>query len=156
DLAPKVTVVSNTPTVQAISDTSLGVTMANFYAAGSAGGVTVNAPASVATQTAGGRLTIAVSDPTWTSSTVQVTVAASGYTSVSSADPGVTVLSNSGGQIKLLVETGGTHGATHSVTLSTTGTALTPVTVTLLSPTDNCYTRDGSYATTNYGGQTTM
>ena len=154
--SPSVSVVSNTSSVQAISDTSLGVTMANFYAAGTAGAVTVSAAASVSTQVSGSELTIAVSDPTWSSATVSVTIAASGYTSIVSADSTVTVLSSSGGEIKLLVETGGSRGASHSVTLSTSGTALTASTATLLTATANTYVRDGSYATTNYGDETTM
>ncbi|GAA1964253.1 polysaccharide lyase 8 family protein [Catenulispora subtropica] len=154
--SPEVGVLSNTASVQAITHAGLGVTMANFFAAGTAGAITVSAPASVVTRENGGSLTIAVSDPTWGSSTVQVVVAASGYVSVVSGDPGVTVLSTSGGQVKLLVETGGSRGSSHSVTLSTSGTALTPCTATALAATDNCYVRDGSYAATNYGGQTTM
>jgi hyaluronate lyase len=42
------------------------------------------------------------------------------------------------------------------VTLSTSGTALTAATATLLSATASTYVRDGSYASTNYGGETTM
>ncbi|WP_133260131.1 polysaccharide lyase family 8 super-sandwich domain-containing protein [Streptacidiphilus pinicola] len=154
--APSVSVVSNTTTVQAVTDSALGVTMANFFAAGTAAGVTVSAPASVSTRTSGGQLTIAVSDPTWTSATVQVTVAASGYTAIASSDATVTVLSSSGGQITLLVETGDSRGATHSVTLATSGTALTPASSTLLTPTADTYVRDGSYAATNYGTATTF
>ena len=155
--APSVSVVSNTASVQAITDSALGVTMANFWAAGTAGTLTVTAPASVSTQTSsGGQLTIAVSDPTWTSATVQVAVAATGYTSIVSADPTVTVLSSSGGTIKLLVETGGSRGASHSVTLSTSGTVLTPATGTLLTPTDNTYVRGGTYTTDNYGTSNSM
>ena len=154
--SPTVTVTANTASVQAISDATLGVTMANFYAAATAGAVTVNAPASVSTQTSGSELTIAVSDPTWTSATVQVTVAASGYAAIVAADPTVTVLSSTGGSITLLVETGGSRGATHSVTLSTGGTALTPATATLLTPTDDAYVRGGSYAADNYGTTNTM
>jgi hyaluronate lyase len=154
--SPKVSVVSNTASIQAITDSTLGVTMANFYAAGTAGGITVSAPASVATQVSGSNLTIAVSDPTWNSATIAVTIAASGYTSIVSTDSTVTALSSSGGSINLLVETGGSRGATHSITLSTSGTALTASTATLLTATANTYVRDGSYASTNYGDETTM
>jgi hypothetical protein len=153
---PAVKVLSNTTTAQAITHAGLGLTMANFFAAGTAGPITVSAAASVVTQTAGTTLTIAVSDPTWTSATVQVVVAAAGYGSVVSSDPGVSVLSTSGGQITLLVETGGSRGGSHSVTLSTSGGGITPQTATLLAPMDNTYVRDGSYATTNYGSETTM
>ncbi|MEY9871975.1 hypothetical protein ABH931_001449 [Streptacidiphilus sp. MAP12-33] len=154
--SPAVSVVANTTTVQAVTDSALGVTMANFWGAGTAGPITVNGPASVSTQTGGGRLTIAVADPTRSAATLQVTVSATGYTSIVSADPSVTVQSSSGGQVKLLVETGGSRGGTHSVTLATTGTALTPATTALLAPAADTYVRDGSYATTNYGTGTTF
>jgi len=154
--APPVSVLANTPQVQAITDSALGVTMANFFAAGTAGTLTVNAPASVSTQTSGTTLTIAVADPSWSSATVQVGVSVPGYTSVVSADPTVTVLSTSGGSVQLLVETGGSRGASHSVTLSGTGAAPAPATATLLAPTDNAYVRGGSYASQNFAGSTTM
>ena len=154
--APTVSVVSNTATVQAITDSSLGVTMANFFAAGTAGQITVNAPASVSVQNANGQLTIAVSDPSWASATVEVQVAISGFTSVSSASTGLTVLSTSGGVVSLLVETGGSRGATFTAVLGT-GTAPTKTTATLLPATANTYVRGGSpYATENFGGGTTM
>ena len=154
--SPKVSVLANTTAVQAITDATLGVTMANFYAAATAGPITVSAAASVSMQISGSDLTIAVSDPTWASATLAVTIAGTGYTSVASADPTVTVLSSTGGAIQLLVETGGSRGASHSVTLSTTGTALTPATATLLAPTDNTYVDGGADDATNYGGGTSM
>jgi hyaluronate lyase len=153
---PTVSVIANEPTLQAITDSTLGVTMANFFAAGTAGPITVTAPASVSTQIAGSELTIAVSDPTWTAATVHVTIAESGYTSIVSADRTVTVLSSTGGVITLLVETGGSRGASHSVTLSSSGTTLTPSTAYLLAPTDNTYVRGGTYDTENFNGGTTM
>jgi hyaluronate lyase len=154
--APTVTVVSNSATVQAISDSSLGVTMANFYTAGTAGPITVNAPASVSVRNANGELTIAVSDPSWASATVKVQVAISGFTSVSSVSNGLTVLSTSGGVVSLLVETGGSRGATFTAVLGT-GTAPATTTATLLAPTANTYVRGGSpYGTENFGGETTM
>ncbi|MEY9848216.1 hypothetical protein ABH940_005317 [Streptacidiphilus sp. BW17] len=154
--APPASVLSNSPTAQAVTDSALGVTMANFFAAGTAGPITVDAPASVSTQTGGGQLTIAVSDPTRAAATVHVTVAASGYTSLVSADPTVTVLGTSGGAVRLLVETGGSRGGTHSVTLAASGAALTPATGQLLPASADTYVRDGSYAATNYGTSTTL
>ncbi|HTJ71665.1 MAG TPA: polysaccharide lyase family 8 super-sandwich domain-containing protein [Actinospica sp.] len=154
--SPSVSVVSNTATVQAITDSSLGVTMANFFAAGTAGSITVNAPASVSVQQAAGELTIAVSDPTWTASTVEVTVAASGFTSLVSASDGLTVLSATSSGVTLLVETGGSRGATFTATLSTSGTAATTRTATMLAPTGDTYVRGGTYAATNYSTTNTM
>ena len=154
--APTASVLANSASAQAISDSSLGVTMANFFAAGTAGPITVNAPASVSMQTSGSELTIAVSDPTWSASTVQVEIAASGYASVTSASTGLNVLSTGGSTITLLVETGGSRGATFSVTLSTSGTTAAAYTSTLLAPTANTYVEGGADDATNYGGGTLM
>ncbi|HEX4791121.1 MAG TPA: polysaccharide lyase family 8 super-sandwich domain-containing protein, partial [Actinospica sp.] len=154
--APSVSVLANTATVQAISDTALGVTMANFFAAGTAGPITVNAPASVSVQNANGKLTIAVSDPSWNSATVEVRVAISGFTSVSSVSTGMTVLSAGGGVVSLLAETGGARGATFTAALGT-GTAPAATTATLLGASANTYVRGGSpYATENFGGESSM
>lgn len=154
--SPSVSVLSNTAAVQAIADSGLGVTMANFYAAGTAGPITVDAPASVSVQEANGELTIAVSDPSWTSATVEVGVAISGFTSVTSTSSGMTVLSTAGGVVNLLVETGGSHGATFTVTLGT-GTAAATATATRIGASANTYVRGGSpYDTENFGSETLM
>ncbi|WP_063774293.1 polysaccharide lyase family 8 super-sandwich domain-containing protein [Streptacidiphilus rugosus] len=153
--SPQVTVVANTAAVQAVSDGASGVTAANFYAAGSAGPITVSAPASVLMREQSGTLTVAVSDPSRTAATVQVTIARSGYLSAAPGQ-GVTVLGTSGG-VTLLVEVGGAHGASRTVTLTTSGTAPAPGTAVLLAPTADTYVRDGSaYAGVNYGTATTL
>lgn len=151
---PKVTVLANTAAVQAVTAPSLGLTMANFFAAGTVGPLTVSAPCSVVVREQDGTMTVAVSDPTRTSATVHLTVARQGYASVAAAS-GATVLSTAG-QVALLAETGGTHGASRTVTLTTTGTAPAPATASLLNATATTYVRDGSYAGTNYGSATTM
>jgi hyaluronate lyase len=53
------------------------------------------------------------------------------------------------------VETGGTQGASRTITFGT-GPAATAGTHTALSPTADTYVRDGSYAATNYGGTTIL
>ncbi|MFD0573443.1 polysaccharide lyase beta-sandwich domain-containing protein [Kitasatospora gansuensis] len=152
--APTATVLSNTSTVQAISCPSLGLTMANFFAAGTAGPITVSAPCSVVVKEQGGTLSVHVSDPSRIATTVQVTVARPGYASVTAAS-GVTVLTTSG-QVALLAETGGKQGASQSVTLGTTGAAPAAATATRLGATATTYVRDGAYGNTNYGNATTM
>lgn len=74
---PGVTIVANSAAVQAIRVPRLGLTMANFWAAGSAAGIAVDAPASVVVEQADGVTTVAVSDPTHkqTSVTVDLDVA---------------------------------------------------------------------------------
>ncbi|GAA4881038.1 polysaccharide lyase family 8 super-sandwich domain-containing protein [Kitasatospora terrestris] len=152
--APTVTVLANSASVQAVSDSVSGVTAANFFAAGTAGPISVSAPASVLVRESGGTMTVTVADPGRTASTVQVTVARSGYRT---ADPaaGVTVLAT-GSAVTLLVELGGTRGASRTVTLRTTGTAPAPATATRLAPTQDAYVRDGSYGDTNYGTAATL
>lgn len=153
--APTATVLANTATVQGVTDTASGVTAANFFAAGAAGPITASAPCSVLVREQGGTLTVSVADPSRTSATVRVTVARTGYVSAS-APTGATVLSTAG-SITLLVELGGTQGASRTVTLSTSGTPVTPSTATVLAPVADTYVRDGSsYAAVNYGAATTM
>jgi hyaluronate lyase len=65
-------VVANTPAVQAIRLPG-GTLLANFFAAGSAGGVRVSGPASVALGRVGGAWQLAVADPTQLQDTVRVT-----------------------------------------------------------------------------------
>jgi hyaluronate lyase len=66
-------VVANTPVAQAIR-TIDGTLLANFFAAGSAGDVSVSGPASVAVGRCGFRTQLAVSDPTQLQDSVTVTV----------------------------------------------------------------------------------
>ncbi|MEU8570885.1 polysaccharide lyase 8 family protein [Streptomyces pathocidini] len=115
--APTVTVLSNTADVQAIGHSGLGITMANFFAPGTAGPITVaqNA-ASVVMREQGGTLTVGVSDPTQALTTIDVTIARTGYVSAVPG-PGVTVVSLAGG-VTLRVDVGPARGATRTVTLS--------------------------------------
>lgn len=64
--------VANTPDVQAIRLLD-GTLLANFFAAGSAGGIRVSGPASVALGRAGGAWQLSVADPTQLQDTVEVT-----------------------------------------------------------------------------------
>ncbi|MFD7639697.1 polysaccharide lyase family 8 super-sandwich domain-containing protein [Kitasatospora sp. NPDC059795] len=146
--SPTVTVLANSSSVQAVSDSASGVTAANFFTAGSAGPITVSAPCSVLVRESGGTLSVSVADPSRTVAAVQVTVARPGYVS---ADPatGVTVLS-AGPAVQLLAELGGTQGASRTVTLRTSGAAAA-ANAALLAPVQDTYVRDGSYGDANYG-----
>ncbi|MFE0677821.1 polysaccharide lyase family 8 super-sandwich domain-containing protein [Streptomyces sp. NPDC058867] len=143
--APTVTVLANTASVQAVRDSASGVIAANFFAAGSAGGITVSAPCSVVTRQTGGRLTIAVSDPSRTASAVTVQLVLGG--TLVSADDAVTV-TGSAPRLTLLVDLSGAAGASRAATFTITSATLTAVA--------DAYVRDGSYAATNYGGATTL
>ncbi|OIJ66094.1 hypothetical protein WN71_020420 [Streptomyces mangrovisoli] len=143
--APTTTVLSNTASVQAVRDSASGVIAANFFAAGSAGGITVSAPCSVITRQTDGRLTIAVSDPSRTASTVTVQLVLGG--TLVSADDTVTV-TGSTPNLTLLVDLSGAAGASRAATFTITSATLTPVA--------DAYVRDGSYAATGYGSGTTL
>lgn len=153
--SPNVTVLSNTANVQAVKVPSLGLTMANFFAAGTAGSITVDKPCSVMVKEQGGTMSVYVSDPTRAATTVKVTIASTAYPKVTGTAQGITALTTTG-QISLLAEVGGTLGATRSISLAASGTTVTPASVSALAATASTYVRDGSYASTNYGNQTTM
>lgn len=150
--APTVTVVANTSSAQAVTDTATGVTAANFFAAGSAGPITVSAPCSVLVRESGGTLSVSVADPTRAAATVTVTIDRSGYTTAT-ADDGVSVIGLD--PLTLVVEVGGAQGASRTITFGS-GTTVTAGTYTELAPTADAYVRDGSYADTNYGSTTDL
>ena len=93
--SPTITVIENSPSVQAVRHTTLGLTAANFWNDGraSAGGITVDRKASVIVQNDGaGQLDLAVADPTQTNTgtiTVELETTATGAVQV---DPGITVV----------------------------------------------------------------
>ncbi|UUN25667.1 polysaccharide lyase family 8 super-sandwich domain-containing protein [Streptomyces sp. FIT100] len=149
---PTFTVLANTANVQAITDTATGVTAANFLAAGTAGPITVSAPCSVLMRESGGTLSVSVADPTRAATTITVTLNRTGYTTAS-GDEEVSILGLS--PVKLLVETGGSEGGPRRITLGT-GPSVTAGQTVTLSPTSDAHTRDGSYATTNYGAGTLL
>lgn len=153
--APNVTVLSNTASAQAISVPSLGLTMANFFAADTAGPITVDKPCSVLIREQSGVMTVAVSDPTRAATTVEVTIAKTGYPRVTGTPSGISALTTTG-QIKLLAEVGGTLGACRTITLSGTGATVATGTASHLPASASTYVRDGSHADTNFGNLTTM
>jgi hyaluronate lyase len=72
-----------------------GLTLANFFSAGSAGGFSVSGPSSLAVRTAEGRTTVALSDPSRTQAVARVTLPSAAGTSVVEADAGARVISTS-------------------------------------------------------------
>lgn len=85
-------VVRNDTDVQAVKDTQSGVFAMNVWPVGGASvnGITVNASASIYTQTADGVMTIAISEPKQQDVQLELTLE-DGYLEVISADEGVTV-----------------------------------------------------------------
>ncbi|WP_103349802.1 polysaccharide lyase family 8 super-sandwich domain-containing protein [Amycolatopsis sp. CA-128772] len=148
---PSAVVLANTAAVQGIS--APGTHAANFFAAGTCGPITVNAPCSVLVRRVGEQVTVTVADPTREATTVLVTLSDNGFTSAS-GDPTVTVLDTSG-TTRLLVEVGGSLGRGHTVTLGT-GTAVGSQTFRTVPPSADAFVRDGTYADTAYGTDPTL
>lgn len=142
---PTVTVLANTGAVQAVRCDRLGLTAANFFAAGSAGGLTVSGPCTVVVQQTGNRVDIAVSDPTQLGAAVTVQLNRGG--TPLSADPAVTATGTSA-QLTMAVDLTGTAGTTRHASFAVTSTRFAAVADT--------YARDGSYATANYGAAATV
>ncbi|TDD28260.1 hypothetical protein E1218_07640 [Kribbella turkmenica] len=111
---PGVTVLANTDEVQAIRSGRDHLTMANFWTAGSAGGITASGPASVVVGTEGRTVTVAVSDPSRTVQTLRLSVDKH-IRRLSTADDTVTVVAT-GRQLILDIAVDGSRGATHTAT----------------------------------------
>jgi hyaluronate lyase len=149
--SPQFTVLANTPTAQAVQETTLGITAANFWNDGStsAGGITVNRKASVLVRNDGNFLDVAISDPTQTNSAginVTINVAAA---ALLSADAGVT-LSQTSPQISFSVATAGASGKTFKARFY-----LRPPVTAAISPVADTYAYDAA-PTNNYGTSATM
>ncbi|MEV5514294.1 polysaccharide lyase 8 family protein [Streptomyces flaveolus] len=112
---PTITVLANTASLQAVQDQASGVTAANFFSAGSIGGVTVSAPCSVITRRYGRRLVLGVSDPTHTASAVTVELDLTG--TLAQADSSITVRQSSP-TLVLTVDLSDTAGATQEATFT--------------------------------------
>ncbi|WP_309127268.1 polysaccharide lyase 8 family protein [Microbacterium sp.] len=93
--APTVEVVANNATAQMIRVAGEGLTLANFFAAGEAQGVSVSGACSLAVRTDAGRTTVALSDPSRTQPVARVTLPDAAGASVVEADAGVRVVSSS-------------------------------------------------------------
>ena len=116
---PDVVVLANTPALQAIHSQRNSLTAANFFTAGALPSVGVTGPASVLLQERGGRLTLAVSDPTCTQTSLTVTLhGRTRYRRGFSDDPGVTVDLKGAAPVVTLDLTQGLPGTSRTVHLS--------------------------------------
>ncbi len=116
---PETSVVTNTPAVQAVRETKLGLLGANFWSAagGTADFITANAPAAVMTRIASNVLEVAVSDPTWTNTKPLLLTLKRAGTQVLSVDAGVSVTTLSP-TVQLTVNVTGARGKTFQVRLA--------------------------------------
>lgn len=110
---PNVTILSNTKNVHSVKETTLGITAANFFAAGTADIITAENPSSVMVKEEKGELTLSVSDPTQKQNTVIIELDKTGL-SVISKDDTVNVLQTSP-TIKVEVNVAGAIGKSHVV-----------------------------------------
>ncbi|MEH7503566.1 polysaccharide lyase 8 family protein [Neobacillus drentensis] len=110
---PNVTILSNTKNVHSVKETTLGITAANFFAAGTADMITSENPSSVMVKEEKGELTLSVSDPTQKQDKVIIELDKTG-TSVISKDDTVHVLQTSP-TIKVEVNVAGAIGKSHVV-----------------------------------------
>lgn len=155
---PGLTVLANSATAQGISHSATGLTMVNFFAAGSAGPITASGPASVIARCQTGKVTISVADPTRSQATVTVTLDHQrfGYLSTPDTTDGIFVLSSDQNRTTLLVEVGGAHGRSRTTELTKSASAPAPRAARFLAPVADAFVRDGSYATTNFGTGTQL
>ncbi len=115
---PDVTILANDSRVQAVKETTLGVTGANFWsdAGGRVGPVAVDGQASVVVREQGnGTLTVAVADPTHAQSRITVKLGRTAA-SVLSQDPTITVLQLSP-TVRFEANVAQMPGSTHTIAL---------------------------------------
>lgn len=108
-------VLSNTSTVQAVSNMQLGITAANFWSADTAGSIQAKSAATVIMKEDRGEMTIAISDPTQKQNTVTIEVHQPNLTLLT-ADTGMKVTSIQDG-VSIEVNTSGSLGKTYTATL---------------------------------------
>jgi hyaluronate lyase len=148
---PQVSVITNNANVQAVSESALGITAANFWTDTTltAGGITVDKKCSVLVRNDGTFIDVAVSDPTQ-ANTGNITVQlASSATAVASADSGVTV-TQINSNIAFTVNVNNARGRTFKARFYI-GTVQTVD----VAPEADTYVYDGTgFLDTNYGTET--
>lgn len=148
---PQITVLSNNGSVQAVTENTLGMTAANFWADASntAGIITSNKKSCVLVQKDGAFIDIAVSDPTQANTgTIALQIAAAANSLVS-ADPGISVTSVSP-TIAMTVSVNASAGKTYRARFYIgTPQALS------VSPEADAYVHDAN-PNTNYGAGSSL
>ena len=134
-------VVRNDADVQAVKDTESGVFAMNVWPVdgASVNGITVNASASVYTQTADGVMTIAISEPKQQDVQLQLTLE-DGYVEVISADEGVTV--NEDGSFS--IDTTDSAGASYIIKVKTSADSVSKKTLEFFLNKAKGYVEDGT------------
>ncbi len=151
--APQVSVLANNGNVQAVTETTLGITAANFWTdtTQTIGGITSNKKASVLVRDDGAFITVSVSDPTQlNTATIDLQIALNGGT-LASSDAGVTV-SQSSPSILMSVSTSGANGKTFEARFY----KLSPQIVNLTPVADSYVYDDAAAVNSNFGTQTSL
>lgn len=140
--SPAVVVLENSGGIQAVRQTALGITAANFWNDGraSAGGITVDKKASVVMQNEGGFIEVAVSDPTQANTGTITVELASAATATVRVDEGVTV-TQLAPTIRLTIAVNAARGRTFRARFAT-GQTKPAVSLTNLSTRAYVATRD--------------
>jgi hyaluronate lyase len=128
---PTAVILTNSPTLQAVSEPSLGILAANFWSNGpqTVDMLTASNECSIITKTSGDLLEVDASDPTWTNAGSIKLALNSSCLSVISADSGVTV-SQLSPTVKLSVNVNGARGKTFRVQLQRSESPLVTLTNT--------------------------
>lgn len=146
--APQITVIANDANVQAVSETTLGITAANFWTDSpqTAGIITANRKASVLVRNDGDFVDVSVSDPTQANTgTIELEIA-SPASAVISSDGGVSVTQTSPA-ISMSVNVSGARGKTFRARFYTG----TPQVINL-APVADAYVHDSvANASINFG-----
>lgn len=148
--APQITILANNTNVQAVRETSLGITAANFWTDSSQtiGGITSNKKASVLVREDGPFIDVSVSDPTQLNTTgITLQIALNGGTLIS-ADTGVSVTQTSP-SIVMSVSTANSAGKTFKARFY----KLPAQTVTLSPVADSYVYDDAAEVNSNFGAQ---
>ena len=108
---PQTLILTNSPTVQAVRETSMGIVAANFWADGvqTADLITASGKCAVMTRETNGLLEVSVSDPTWANTGTITLTLGRVTTNIFSADSGVSVVQTSP-VTQLSVNVNGAHG----------------------------------------------
>ncbi|WP_026556489.1 polysaccharide lyase 8 family protein [Arthrobacter sp. 35W] len=112
---PGTTVLANTAVCQMIQVKGEDLVLANFFAAGSAGGYTASGPCTVAIRETKAGLEIAVADPSRTQTSIRLELPQTKFSTVAAADPNVKLIGTK--PLVLEVQLAGTRGHQQNATL---------------------------------------
>ena len=117
--SPEITILTNTPAVQAVRETTLGIIAANFWTNSTrqVDALTASTCAAVIARETNGVLELCVSDPTWTNTGSVVVTYQRAATGLLSADAGVTVQQLSPA-VQIAVNLSGARGKTFQTRFS--------------------------------------